>query len=259
MFVERRKENYDELLLLASDARARRTRTNRWSTGIVISAMLGVAAYVAAMSQQVKEMRDTAKNADQIHAQVIEERDTLRAELDALARYQDLYAQMMPAEASNALIAKLVDRQPISSAVGGSDSGGGTTILRQSEPIIAKTNIVWMVEGSRRFPMVDGDVLWIPEGAFWVRMRQNSDGVRTLHKETARPGSSGNSEPRDSVQLSVLPHRSAVDKGAYDCVEIELHGDSLRPVFRANGYVDVEVTYFKSDANDMTCTSGPRE
>ncbi len=253
MFVERRKENYDELLLLASDARARRTRTNRWSTGIILSAMLGVAAYVAAMSHQMSELRKAANAAqgerdaaDASHARLLAERDLLQAELDALGRYQDLYAELMPSQEMNNLVTGLA----------GEDVARGT-VVNQSERIIAKSNIVWMVDGSRRFPMVDGDVLWIPEGAFWVRLK-NENGQRSLHRESARSGDRDNSENPISVPMPLLPHRERVTKGTYTCVEITLHKDSLRPVFRALDYVDVEVTYFQSDGDDHTCVSGPR-
>ena len=253
MFVEKRKENYDELLLLASDARARRTRTNRWSTGIIISAMLGMAAYVAAMSQQMSALRDAADNVQQernaaieSQSRLIAERDTLQAELDALGRYQDLYAELMPSQTLTNSIAGL----------GGEDVARGT-VINQSERIIAKSNIVWMVDGSRRFPMVDGDVLWIPEGAFWVRMKLEN-GERRLYRESARAGDTQNTANPISVPMEQNPHREAVSKGSYTCVEIRLHDDSLRPVFRAQGYVDVEVTYFKSDNRDQTCVSGRR-
>ena len=65
MMVDRRKDNYDELLVLARDARVSRASVNRWTTGLVIGSMVAAGAYIATMNQQVDQLRKTAKEAVQ--------------------------------------------------------------------------------------------------------------------------------------------------------------------------------------------------
>lgn len=248
MFVDRRKDNYDELLLLANDARVSRTRTNRWSTGLIAGAIIGTGAYVATINQEVHDVRETAENAVQqrdtaelAYERLLGERNLLKAELETLARYQDLYAEVMPTNAISNSISRL--------APGPIQPGPGVS---QTTTQLTTQSLVWMVDGSRRFPVIDGDILWIPEGGFWVQLRGPAD-ARTLYKYNTNPaGTAGTT----GGTLMTLPFREAVvRKGTHDCVDITLHTESLRPLFRAQGYVDVEVTYFTPD-NTNKCISG---
>ena len=236
MFVDRRKDNYDELLVLASDARMSRTRTNRWTTGLIISAMLGTAAYVAVMTQQVEALRETTEAAQgerdtalEKNEQLRNDRDVLQAQLDALERFRRLYAELMPS-------------QTLSNAIGDLTlpSGPPGTAAQQT---ISKSNFVWMVDGSRRFPMIDGDILWVPEGGFWIRLVKDENDDHQLYRESMPLGVAASTQPRVRTHLDVLPHREKVSKGSQNCVEIQLRGESLRTVFKNQGYVDIEVTY----------------
>lgn len=245
MFVDRRKDNYDELLVLATDARLSRTRTNRWTTGLIITAMLGTAAYVAAMTQQVESMRETAEDAQgqrdlavRAYEELLDKHATLQARVDAFEDYKEVYEQLFESNNLSTAIAGI-------RGAGGTTSQGGTTSVVQQT--LAKSNIVWMVDGSRRFPMIDGDILWVPEGDFWIHL-ENENGERRLYRE----GSPGGNQRSARVLLSQLPYREAVEKGTHTCLEIKLHEESLRPLFRAQGYVDVEVTYFSPGVGE-TC------
>ena len=246
MFVDRRKDNYDELLVLATDARLRRARTNRWTTGLIVTAMLGTAAYIAAMTHQVEEMRDTAEDAQgqrdlavRAYQELLDSHASLQARVDAFQDYKDSYEKIFESNELSTAIAGIRG-----GAVG---SGAPASTSSVTQHTIAKTNIVWMVDGSRRFPMIDGDILWVPEGDFWIHLVKEDD-ERKLYKENS-PGGSGASR---KVLLSQLPYREEVTKGAHTCIEIKLHDESLRPLFRAKGYVDVEVTYFSPGVGE-TC------
>ena len=241
MFVDRRKDNYDELLVLARDARMSRKRVNRWSTGLIIAAFLGTAAYVATMNQQVNELRETADAAQKALDGAEGERDLLRAELEALVRYHDFYADIAPSQNIGDSISELGDRLGFIPRVPVTD--GGTTVTQ-----FATSNIVWMVDGSRRFPMIDGDILWIPDGNFWIRMKKAEDGSRELYRHDERPV--GGVDETGGVLLA-SPHREETRRGSFDCIEITLHDESLRQLFRDAGYVDVEVTYFISDSTNQ--------
>lgn len=248
MFVDRRKDNYDELLVLATDARLSRTRTNRWTTGLIVTAMLGTAAYVAAMTQQVESMRETAEDAQgqrdlavRAYEELLDNHATLQARVDAFENYKEVYEQLFE---SNELSTAIAGIRGINGTTTTTTPSGTTSVVQQT---LTKSNIVWMVDGSRRFPMIDGDILWVPEGDFWIHL-ENVNGERKLFRE----GSPGGSQRSAKVLLSQLPYREAVEKGTHTCLEIKLHSESLRPLFRAQGYVDVEVTYF-SPGVGQTC------
>lgn len=251
MLVDRRKDNYDELLMVAGDSRASRARTNRWTTGLIVGAMAATGAYVATVSQQVDSLRETAEEAQQqrdtaelAYKRLLEERTVLQAELNSLLRYQDLNADSAAARNLSSSITRLAER--MGSGTGSTTPVAGTTSVTH----FATSNLVWMVDGSRRFPMINGDILWVPEGNFWVRLEGTSVADYRLYRTaTNRSGEAGQDLTNEQRRgnLMTLPYRETVVRGSLDCVQIELHSESLRPVFRDQGYVDIEVTYFKSD------------
>jgi len=244
MLVDRRKDNYDELLVLANDSRASRARVNRWTTGLVVGAMAATAAYVATMNQQVDELRETTKAAEQgrdkaelAFKRILDERDLLMVEMEALERYLELYADIVPTQALSNSIAGLAERL-----------GSGTGPAPDTK--FALSNIVWMVDGSRRFPMIDGDILWIPEGNVWVELEGKTVAEHKLYLSETKPVGAPNPD-RTLLPLPTFKHKVKV--GSFDCIEITLHKESLRPVFKAAGYVDIEVTYLKGeDSSDCS-------
>jgi len=248
LFVDRRKDNYDELLVLARDARQSRARANRWSAALVAGAIVGTGAYVASMNEQVDDLRETAQKAtvereaiEARYEQAMVDKSELAAEIDSLNRYRQLYSDIVPTKALSESITKLVER--IDPNVRPTE--GGQTTIRQ----VALSNIVWMVEGSRRFPVINGDILWIPDLDFWIRYESesNSDGDITKHILTQYPTQEAaiNLES-GSGKILDLPYVESVKRNTSDCVRIIAHDKSLRPLFRAQKYSDIEVTYYTS-------------
>ncbi len=246
MLVDRRKDNYDELLMLARDSRLVRARTNRWTTGLVVGAMAATGAYVATTNQQVEELRDTAaqaeKQRDAIRAEystLLDERNDLMFSIDVLARQQDMLVDVGPTLKLSQSISELARR------LGGEPSTNGDAEITT----IATSNIVWMVDGSRRFPVIDGDIVWVPEGNFWIRYQGNAADGHSLFRHSTKPVGS----PATGGVLLDAVHKERVDRGASNCVEIRLHNQSIRPLFRDTGYADIEITYFTSDETN-TCS-----
>ena len=89
LLVDRRKDNYDDLLMLARDARASRARVNRWTTGLVIGAMAAMGVYVATVNQEVDKLRAAAEEAGEQrdiiqaeYARLMDDRNALKAQMD---------------------------------------------------------------------------------------------------------------------------------------------------------------------------------
>ena len=119
-----------------------------------------------------------------------------------------------------------------------------------SEAPAGLNSVVWLVEGSRRFPMAIGDVLWIPEADSWVRLtgvtvdpdRANAwIGTGMLWSRASGP-------PGTAINL---PAAFPVEAGSTNCVQLKPLGPSTRPNFR--GYYDIEVFFFPQNAGE-SCT-----
>lgn len=253
MLVDRRKDNYDELLVLARDSRLTRARTNRWTSGLVIGAMAATGAYVATTNQQVEELRtaatETAKQRDAIkdeYTTLLDERNTLMFNIDVLAREQDLLADIGPTLILSQSISELAKN------LAGGEREQTSTVVETKTTHIATSNIVWMVDGSRRFPVIDGDIVWDPEGSFWIRYAGKPSSGHGLYFHSTKPVGS----PATGGVQHELPYKKAVTRGASNCVEIRLHAESIRPLFRDAGYADIEITYFTSDDTNL-CTDPP--
>ena len=244
MFVDRRKDNYDELLVLAHDSRASRARTNRWTTGLIVTAMAGSAAYVATMEQQVDDLRETATEAAKDRDTIQSKYTMLKAEILALTRYQDLYADIAPTQNLSNSIGKLAER------LGQEPGQAGTPSVTQ----FALSNLVWMVDGSRRFPMTAGDILWVPEGDFWLRMEQGPNvppNRVSIHKtkdlqESSTPAIEhdfGTGGMGTDFRLKV----QAVGRlGNANCIELTWHEKSKRLGFAGPEYIDMEVLFYNN-------------
>ena len=245
MLVDRRKDNYDELLVLARDSRLTRARTNRWTSGLVIGAMAATGAYVATTNQQVEDLRETAtkaeKQLDTIRNEytiLLNEHHTLMFNIDIFTRQQDLLADIGPTLILSQSIAELAKN------LGGESSDDQSTVVETRTTHIATSNIVWMVDGSRRFPVINGDIVWVPEGNFWIRFQGTTPSSYELYRHSTKPVGSPATGGR---LLDVLPYKEEVTRGTSNCIEIRLHDESIRPLFRAAKYADIEITYFISD------------
>ena len=261
--VDRRKDNYDELLVLARDARQSRARANRWSAALVASAIVGTGAYVASMNEQVDDLRDEAKQAVSQRDSLVRERDALQAEMQALSRYQTFYADVAPTFE----LAEQVRDFTLTLPTG---PGDGPVERVISETKFGLSNLVWIVNGSRRFPITDGDILWIPEGKFWVELESAdaADGtdplnaqkilrkvsiVRDAESVTDREGSKefvllGG---RDRFYEEPAPWATAA-YGNANCIRMTLHDKSLRSGFEDPKYLDMEVLLY----NNRNCGTG---
>ena len=260
MIVDRRKDHYDELLVLARDARVSRARTNRWTTGLVVAAMAAGGAYVAATNNEVEELRDAKEAADAEAFRLTIDMGRLQGQHAALLAERDAYKVNAEwfASLSPSLLAtnRLGD---ISNAIGGGGSGDDSG--RGGVPDFAVSNLVWYVDGSRRFPMAANDILWIPEGQFWVKLEPPaSEGSVptdvTIHfgdrpvnapdlpDQRAAPDSAA--QPAGSLGPFRLGnnryYERTVSRGNTNCVKIELDNRTERPVFGTR-YVDMVVTY----------------
>lgn len=244
LLVDRRKDNYDELLVLARDARLQRARANRWTTGLVAIGMAGTAYYVASMNQQVEDLRETARAAETARDKIENERNALRAEIDTLQRFQNHYAEIGPTTNLGDSISELAESLP-PRVVGPTPSTTPSTT-----PQSVEMSVVWFVDGSRRFPVTDEDILWVPEGGFWLQLkRTEGGGGRQLLRTTMKPGT----ESTAGVPLARIHREAIAPTGTSDCVEVELHASTRRASLRNLGYVDVEITYFKA-STDQPCS-----
>lgn len=262
LLVDRRKDNYDDLLMLARDARASRSRANRWTTGLVVGAMTAMGVYVAMVSQEVDQLREAAKEAgeqrDTIkaeYAKLMDDRNALKVQMDVFARYKDMYADIAPALILGDRFKDIaVNVSGTPNGGGGGDSGGTT-----ATPQFTMSNLVWIVDGSRRFPMTSGDVLWVPEGKFWIEMESNRGGkpdTITINEdqEEPRPSSAADGSKYtfkgdgDSFQIKV---RDAARRGIANCIRLTYHDESSRFGFEGTEFVDIEVLYH----NDPPCTN----
>lgn len=257
MIVDRRKDHYDELLVLARDARVSRARTNRWTTGLIVAAMAASGAYVAATNNKVEELRQAKEAAD---AEVLQlnvdlgrlllDHEALRVERDIYKQNAEWFANLSPSlNAANRL-------GDIAGALGGEAISPAQPTRAPAE--FALSNLVWYVDGSRRFPMAANDVLWVPEGQFWVKLEEpETAGALPSHITVYIGERASVSEPPASEALGPFRidggryyERDASRRGA-DCVRLEIGGSTGRSMFGA-GYVDMVVTY----VNNESCANG---
>lgn len=245
MLVDRRKDNYDELLVLARDARVSRSRVNRWTTGLVIGSMAVAGAYIATMNQQVDQLRETAEEAvqqrDAIQSEyvgLLDERNMLKGQMDIVARYEEMYADIAPAVI-------LSDRlKDIGLNVAETPPGPAQSTM---------SNLVWLADGSRRFPLTSGDVLWVPEDDIWVRM-EPADNVKpnavTIHKKRPNQSTTGGTpvvfeHDQDVHRIKV---GEATRRGIANCIRLTYHKDSSRFGFTGDEFVDIEVLFYNNPA-----------
>lgn len=225
---ERRQDNYDELLILARDARASRTRSNRWTTGIIGSAMLATAAYVVTTNQQVNNLAEEGKTAGANVTRLENQVSDLQRERDSLEVERNVYKENAQWFANIAPTLKLGD----SIQYLGDYVNRGRPDLPSTAASTPMT-LVWLVEGSRRFPMAENDILWIPEANYWVKLDNLTNENITLYRQNPATSNASGTPDQLPKQLSVNANTSRVA-----C--LILHYPSRRPGFGV-GYADMEV------------------
>jgi len=248
--------------VLARDARISRARTNRWTTGLVITAMAASGAYVAATNNKVEELRQ-AKDAAEAEAlqlnvdlgRLLVDHEALRVERDIYKQNAQWFAELSPSlNAANRL-------GGIAATLGSEDTPPAQPTRAPAD--FALSNLVWYVDGSRRFPMAANDVLWIPEGQFWVRLE---DPGRAAALPTSITVHKGERVPPSAPPVSEVEGPFRIDGGLYyereasregsNCVQLEIADRTGRSMFGA-GYVDMIVTYVNNE-NCANAVLGPR-
>ena len=233
MFVERRKDNYDELQILAGDVRTRRRRTNMWTTTIIAGTMAATAAYIATVQNEVSELRTAKDIADDKVAELQPLVIGLKAERDAYRIYADAQIDLSKA-------------QYIGDKIGDINIGPGPDNPPASGPVFA--NVIWLVEGSRRFPMAANDFLWVPDASMWVQLKnlQGEVTIFTDGNEMNQPGSTNadgttNASQGDDYTLPIAIE--GLNQGNASKLCVRWHSNSLRSGFRREIYGDIEILF----------------
>lgn len=257
MIVDRRKDSYDELVVLARDSHTSRRRANVWTTTLIVAGALASAAYVATINAEMDALDDA-------NQEVVD----LTLKLDVAERDRDLYRAQRDIYLQNAIwfadqsSMKILGNDIVSlgdkfTLIAGTPSEPGSTV--------SMVNNVMIVDGSRRFPMTDEDILWVPEHNLWVSLEAAADGDPDDPRETGRTLRkvilNYNSPPGTAAATSRTeflggPYRyfeekgewSTGSRGAADCLRLSVHYQSNRPAFAGNpNYVDMEVLLYNSE------------
>ena len=253
MIVDRRKDSYDELQILAGDVRTRRRRANIVTTILLSGGIVGTAAFIATMNQQVDALAAEVKEAETERISAETERDALRVALqDVDNRLAELRAQAYQRLAEHvANIANGESINPIGPIIFPDEieiTGIPDEIRINGEMAGAQTeviNLVYIVDGSRRFPMTRGDVLWIPEAQFWVRLEEGdppNGGEITRHFGASAPNRDAEGE---TIFIGDLRNPTLIDisggnnQGATNCLTLAL-GEVSREGFGFR-YFDMDV------------------
>ena len=242
MIVDRRKDTYDELMLLSRDASVSRKRRQTASNWLIGGAVVVSGIFIAASSAHMSNLTDAKVAAEQ-------QRDNLRSELAKVSAERDYY------QAANDWLRQfaetLSDDDEVDSVIQNfpQPSGAGTQVVTQP-PL---TNMVWIVDGSRRYPVKANDILWIPEALMWLRVEVDPPGApsgnlqrraRLFALEGPRPSPADRGSPADKGnEIKILPHYVEFPMNSSRCISLNVHENSIRPGFGSE-YVDIEVLYF---------------
>ena len=242
MTTEDNQFGYDELRWLAKDTHKSRQRAIWWTAGLTAGAMALAVGYVT------RDQDSNGEDPPSVHVTL--DMESIPATLEEIRDY----------------LKTLADKDPpmmmTNFGVLGQDEGVTSAF--------ALSNVVWLADGSRRFPMALNDVLWIPEVDRWFTLvTPGSEGytpsdppppdqaTTSVRRSTAPP------QPPPAApqgEIIELPHWQPSERGQLgniDCVVINARGPSQRPGFRPrNGvvqYWDIEVEFFNADPNQRPC------
>lgn len=258
MIVDRRKDSYDELQILASDLRAKRRRNNLWTTGLIAGAMVAASAYVSTTNQQVDQLEGKKAAAEQQLEELEKAWNDREFQVQQLIRERDgLVAERDFFKDNTKIFADASSNSRLSEAVSKIRTVGGATAAQPQG--LALSNLVYLVDGSRLVPMTHGDILWIPEGQFWVQMEVPKDQTkpptiaRLYRASRPEPGVTGTGEIilDESKRVAEIPSgRGDATAGNVNCIRLELSDRTLRPGFGGR-YVDMDIQFL----NKRTCGS----
>jgi hypothetical protein len=223
-------------MLLSRDASVSRKRRQTASNWLIGSAIVVSGVFIAASSAHMSNLTDAKVKAEQ-------ERDDLRTDLAKVSAERDYY--MAANEWLRVLASTVSDDDDVEKVIQllPQPAHAGAQVLAQP-PV---NNIVWIVDGSRRYPVKTNDILWIPEAQMWLRVEVQQ--TRTPSGEVQKRSTVFRFEgPRpapdeEGEEITDLPHYFEFPRNASRCIRLDVHKDSIRPGFGGD-YVDIEVLYF---------------
>ena len=246
MIVDRRKDTYDELMLLSRDASVSRKRRQTASNWLIGSAIAVSGIFIAASSAHMSALNAANKAATGQNEDLRSELARVKAERDYYRDANDWWKQLASTLSNNEPIDTVVQNFP--------------QPPRDEAQVLARpefANIVWMLDGSRRYPVKTNDLLWIPEAGMWIRVDVRQVGTEdnkpkfeydVFKFEGPRPS------PNSLGDAIELPYFIEFPRNAARCIKLELHEDSTRPGFGGE-YVAIEALYF-TPGPDQPCGRG---
>jgi hypothetical protein len=234
------------------------------TTGLIVGGMIISSAFVATTNEQVDQLAAEKSRIEVDRDKTLVKLDAANNQIAVLAAERDVYKQ------NAEWFANIVPTLNLGDKISNLSFGVKPEANDQSSEF-RLANVVWVVEGSRRFPMTGGDILWVPEGNFWVRLESKSGDdptdpsdpnkkLRTVsfHYDE-RPS---NTEDPGTVRYLGGDRRYYEEKGKWDpgtrgssdCVQLTVHYESRRPGFTSPKYVDMEVLLYSNN----TCPTAGR-
>lgn len=236
MIVDRRKDTFDELMLLSRDVSVSRKRRQTASNWLIGSAIAASGIVIAAAAAHMSNLNAAGKEAVGQNEELRSELARVTAERDYYRDASDWWQSLADALSNDETVDSVIQNFP--------------TPPREDTQVLARpegANIVWMVDGSRRYPIKNNDILWIPEAGMWVRVDIRQAGTVMGAPQYAfdvykfvgsRP------PPNDPGELiESLPYFIEFPMNTTRCIKLDLHENSIRPGFGGE-YVDIEVLYF---------------
>jgi len=207
---------YDELRWLARDTHRSRRRAVWWTAGLTLGAMTLATVYVQ------REPATTTGPASPPGPST-----TTYSVTPNLTTIETRLADI------NRSLGEIRDKLP-----------GTLNFAVYSDPSVAGTsNLIWLVEGSRRFPMTNDDILWIRDAQMWVRAIDLAEDQRTVRIW----GPNRDPEPMDAANVIPLPagdrawFELSQIQGNANCVTLEWLGPSNRLNVPRGVFFDIDV------------------
>jgi len=258
-------QDYDELLLLARDARQRRRRTNIVTTAAVTAAMAISAGYVVSVNQPAEqgnaERGDAPGTTSQLPTINIRPVFEIGTESAGGATGQAAPGDQLGGigEGADSEQAGQTDRDIQTAQERQTPQGAGPAAAAAGTGQVRYyRELIWLVEGSRRIPMTVGDVAWIPEVNRRVRVQaidpSDVSGVAdrrfvTVTLDVLPDGVTGlDTDVLETVQLrGAQPSEPMLnttdDVGNASCVIFEQLGESTRRGFTDGRFIDLDIRF----------------
>lgn len=228
---------YDELRWLAKDTHKKRRRAIWWTAGLTLGAMALATAYVA-NDQNRSTPQGLASQPTNVSLDLL----TIPETLQRISTTLNLIYNQLPIDVS-------VNVEP----------GVGGTIVTETRFETPFSELIWLVEGSRRLPMSVNDVLWIREASRWIRLtddglpdpdlRPDRGGGFEIWGPERNPQVGGNVQNVTLPAGSVHPIKVVNAVGVANCVTLEWLDASRRPGFDrgTDRYVDIDILFEPRD------------